>query len=1033
MTLATAALTPTKRASASAVVLLALALNTRTVAAAPDAGEATPPPLPSASAAPVIPPSVTGGPVGRAAARALHAQGLARLKAGDPGEAAKLFARALEKDPDNPGIATDFGFVLGKLGRREEAETTLRAAIAKDPRRFYAYVNLTDLLADDPARWERRDQIVAFLEKGLEALKDDAKGRVLLRLRLANFERVVGRTAAARARLEPMLTLTLASAPDGTPALTRAQRKRVLDLLDAIALDERAQALEDWPTPAPTAAQQAEAAGAETTLDAGHADEAYARLDLLVRQAPSWPRARFLRARALETLGRVDEAVRDLEIAVNLAPSNAGGWRALGRLLAIHGGALEADRADEALRHALVLEPSWTDLRGLRAQLARRRSALAPAPASPHAAPPSDHARALYHEAEEWIEVGDPGGLGRDLVQQALADSPGYVEAAVSAYALTGHVPPETVAALWDDGPALWALASGIRPLAKGVAADPAVPTWIDRAVALDVQEARFARALSRAASGDRQGALADLVAYVAREPRPAHLAEARALRAGLAGGEARPSPERLARIRLLEGHPDAALGALGGDCTSELPAERLRAIGVVEEYADASGAARRCYELASAAGDAPALVRLARLDARLPDADLRGADRGALERAAGREIPAAFWALARLDATAGDSTAALARADRALALAARPAGDGTAAPPGTDDAAQDATWLPAARAARDGWAAARQTEERNEHERRRRLAAAALLLGALLIGLVARRRLHGRTVGAALRRSPSLFPEVGRAVGDVRHDVLKHRAGVLGLVAEPDAARDDIRRALTEPQPTSEAVAAVYDRLMHAARGLGITLRPLGREPTFGPLVQDLARAETLLRRTRPGASSSTDDSALLAIDARLRGAHADRLDALLELGPRTRLDAVEVGAWIGAVEAATRQAGGGWAAPALMLGDLAVEFPVERGALSAIFANLLRNAQAAVAGQADARVIVRIDRERDVTGRQVVRLLIGDSATAALTLEAIDARESGRGLAIVRDLVRQWRGHLVVLAEAAPFSKQVGACFPI
>ena len=998
--------------------MIALALIASPATAAPDAGKAPSPP-PTASAPVITPPTVSAGPSGRAAARTLHAQGLARLKAGDPDEAAQLLSRALEKDPENAVIATDLGFALGKLGRRDDAEATLRGAIAKDPRRFYAYVNLADLLADDPSRWERRDQIIAYFEKGLDALKDDAKGRLLVRLRLANFERIVGRTSAARARLEPMLTS--APAADGTPQLTRAQRKRVLDLLDAIALDERAQALEDWPIPAPTAVQQEEATRVESALDAGHADEACGRLDLLVKQAPSWPRARFLRARALESLGRVDEAVRDLEIAVNLAPSNAGGWRALGRLLAIHGGALEADRADEALQHALVLEPSWTDLRGLRAQLARRRSALAPSPAAPRAVAPTEHARTLYHEAEEWIEVGDPGGLGRDLVEQALAESPGYVEAAVSAYALTGHVPPETVAALWDDGPALWALASGIRPLAKGTPADPAISTWIDRAVALDVQEARFARALSRAAGGDRAGALADLVAYVAREPRPAHLAEARALRAGLAGGEARPSPERMARIRLLEGHPDAALSALGSNCTADLPPERLRAIGVVHEYADAYAAARRCYELASAAGDQTSLARLARLDARLPDAELRTTDRSTLERAAGREIPAAFWALARLDAAGGDSTAALARADRALALAGR-----------AGAAAEDATWLPAASAARAGWAAARQAEERNERERHRRLSAAAALLVTLLIALIARRRLHGRTVAAALRRSPSLFPEVGRAVADVRHDVLKHRAGVLGLCADPGAARDDIRRALTEPQPTSEAVASVYDRLVQAARGQGITLRPLGHEPTFGPLAQDLARAEAVLRRDRT-ASGHADDATLLAIDARVRGAHADRLDALLQLGPRTRLDAGEVGAWIGAVEAATRQAGGGWAAPALMLGELAVEFPVERGALSAIFANLLRNAQAAVAGQDDGRIIVRIDRERDVTGRQVVRLLIGDSAAAALTLEAIDARESGRGLAIVRDLVRQWRGHLIVRAEPAPFSKQVGACFPI
>jgi hypothetical protein len=352
--------------------------------------------------------------------------------------------------------------------------------------------------------------------------------------------------------------------------------------------------------------------------------------------------------------------------------------------------------------------------------------------------------------------------------------------------------------------------------------------------------------------------------------------------------------------------------------------------------------------------------------------------------------------------------------------------------------------------------AAVREAAERHERERRRRLEAAALALSALLVVLIARRRLHGRTVDAALRRSPSLFPEVGRAVADLRHDVLKHRAGLLGLVADPGVARDDIRRALTEPEPTSAAVAAVYDRLMQAARGLGMTLRPLGREPTFGPLARDLARAEALLRRGRGGRGSAPpargdhaddhadadadadggsdggSDAALLAIDGRLRGTHADRLDALLQLGPHTRLDAGEIGGWIGALEAATRRSGGGWAAPALLLGELAVDFPVERGALHAIFANLLRNAQAAVAGQDGARVIVRVDRERDVTGRQVARLLVGDSAAAPLTLETIEARESGRGLAIVRDLVRQWRGHLVVRAEPAPFSKQVGACFP-
>jgi len=105
-------------------------------------------------------------------------------------------------------------------------------------------------------------------------------------------------------------------------------------------------------------------------------------------------------------------------------------------------------------------------------------------------------------------------------------------------------------------------------------------------------------------------------------------------------------------------------------------------------------------------------------------------------------------------------------------------------------------------------------------------------------------------------------------------------------------------------------------------------------------------------------------------------------------------------------------------------------VEFPVERDALATIFTNLLRNAQAAAAP--DGRVLVRLGEERDAAGRRVQVLLVGDSADGDLTLEAIESRESGRGLAIVRDLTREWHGHVVVRAEQPPLRKAVGACFP-
>jgi Flp pilus assembly protein TadD len=1013
---------------------LAVLLSVADGGVAPDAG-AIPPARVDASPATVAP---AASPAAKATARTEHAQGLQRLRAGRTDEAAALFGRAFAGDPANAVYATDFGFALAKLGRSSEAEAALRAAIELDPHRFYAYVNLADLLADDPARWERRDAIVAFLDKGLERLKDDRKGQFNLLLRVASFERAVGRTAAARARLAPLV------AEAAAPPLTPAQRKRVLDELDAITLDERAHALEAWPSPAIAAGDRRLADEAAAALAAGRAEDARATAEALARRYPTWERARTVRGRALEALGRVDEAASDLEIAVNLAPSDAEAWRALGSLLAREGGALEADRADEALRNALALEPAWSDLRALRAQLAQRRAGLAAPSPAPRAPGPSDHARALFQEAEEWIDVGDPAGLGSDLLDQTLADSPAYVAAAVTAYSLKGAVPDATVTALWDDGAGLWALVTGVRSVAgsrgrgkdtgKDGANDPAKDApkdaavelltrpWIDRAVVLDVQEARFARALARAAGGDRAGALDDLVAYVAREPRPAHLVEARALRAGLTGGEGHPSAERLAHIRLLEDRPDAALRALGGACAPGQPVDRLVALGLVHEYADRRDAARACYEQAANVSSdveiGPTLIRLARLDARLPDAELVAASRALLETAAGGGVPAAVWTLARLAAASGNNAAALGGVDRAFALAAKSGG------------AAD-VWLPAAREARARWVDAGRARARETRERRRRMALGVAVASALALLAFLRRRYGGWTLAAAVRRQPALFPEVARAVGELRHEVLKHRAGVLGLAGDPKVDRAELARALLEPKPTSAVVAATHDHLAQAARGQGLELRPLAREPALSGLAADLARAERLL-----STSGALEVEGLLAIDRRLRGAHAERLTVLLQQGPRTRLGAQELSEWIAAARAAARGDGAAWIAPSLMLGELDVDFPVERDALQAIFANLLRNAQMAAAAAAapdEGHVIVRVDRERDVTGRQVVSLLVGDSAAASLTLEAIEGRESGRGLAIVRDLVRQWRGHVVIRAEAPPFTKVIGACFPL
>jgi hypothetical protein len=75
---------------------------------------------------------------------------------------------------------------------------------------------------------------------------------------------------------------------------------------------------------------------------------------------------------------------------------------------------------------------------------------------------------------------------------------------------------------------------------------------------------------------------------------------------------------------------------------------------------------------------------------------------------------------------------------------------------------------------------------------------------------------------------------------------------------------------------------------------------------------------------------------------------------------------------------------------------------------------------------------VIVRLGEERDAAGRNLMVLLVGDSSEHGISLEAIERRESGRGLGLVRDLTREWQGHVVVRPEEPPWKKAVGACFP-
>ncbi|HET6285073.1 MAG TPA: tetratricopeptide repeat protein [Polyangia bacterium] len=968
------------------------------VAPAPVVAPSSPAPQPQAAAEPI-----RSDPV--AAQRDLEA-GLSKLRAGEIGDAVDLLKSAHAKDPASATIANDLGYALMKLGARREAETMYRAALDRDPRRALAYANLSELVAQSPERWQRQDEILALLKRAQGLLRDDARGRVVVALGAAGFEQSVGRLGDARRRLEEVL----AQKPES------ALRKRALDQLSGIADQERAQNLADWPQPPADRSTDAALRGAETLLEQGRAAEALARATALCDSAPTATEPRFVRARVLDAMGRHDEATRDLMLLLQLRPSHAGGWRLLGTILATHGGVLEAERADEALRRALALEPSWGDLRALRQRVSERRAIVRQAPPPPPRRHPSRQSQALFEDAQR-LASADTTDAARSALAAALADSPGFVEAAVLHFSLAGEVPAATVKALWDDGEALARLSAEIVRVRTDAATGDVVKPWLDRAVILGAAEARFGRALIRADEADSAGALADLTAYVASDVNPPHLAEARALRRTLEGpATGRGSTIALARELLLGDHAREAKRALGGACRSGMAAETLVELGRIEEYEGRPREALACHRLAAAAEKTDAvaaraaLERIARIASALSPAEAMPL-RPALEQALRADIPAAAWALARLDSDEQ-------RWDEALALGDRFVRSAAPADPLRQEAARTlVTW-------RD--TSGQQSATRGAQLRTLILAVAAVAILLMLALFV--RRLRGRTVAAALARVPDLYPDAAAAIAEIRHDVLKHRTSGLGLLGESGTAREEIARALTEPTPTSQVVGEVYARLERAAAAAGVALRPIHREPVFGPLQRALARVEALIGR------AGNSDS-IAAIDRELREQHGPALAGLLELAPQTRLDPAEVSAWIRGITGGDGDMASSpkTVTPGLQLPTTDLDVPLTSQALYAILSNLVRNAAAAVGGVPEARVLVRVDQSRDAVGRRSVTFLVADSAPATVTLDEIDRREGQRGLGIVRDLVHRWGGHVVVRPEPPPFVKAIGATFPV
>jgi tetratricopeptide (TPR) repeat protein len=935
---------------------------------------------------------------------ASHAQGhvaagLARLRQGQAEAAVAELRTAFAAKPNSAAIATDLGFALGKLGQTREAESYLRKAIELDPKRFYAYANLSELLAESPERFQRASEIAALLRRGLASVSDSERGKASVTLALANFQRSVGKLDEARTLLAPLLPL-----PENV-----GQRAR--ELQAAIAADEAALALDDWPAPVLGQSERQSLRAAEGKLREGKTSAALEQVGALIANKPGWARARLVRGKALEALGRYDQAVSELTLLLQFRPSEAEAWRLLGTILTKHGGALEAGRAEEALRRALILEPTWDDLRELRRQVAERRRTGEGETRLPESPPPSSKARELLDEAQRWIDQDAPE-MADVLLAQALSDSPQFVEAAVASFALSGKVPQASVKAMWNDGTALGRFATLLLGLRGDGATSALVRSWLDRAVERGAAEGRYGRALLRSREGDRSGALADLQVYVTTYTKPAHLDEARMLRSTLLANESHgDTAAREAHRLLLSDRPEAAERVLGGPCRAELPPVTLVELGRIREYLGDVAQALACHRLAADASGGKtsagqeALLRLSLLAARLPE-DQAAALETYLHEARQAGIPVAAWALARIEKSRGHTRDAAALARTFLAEAEA---DDSLRPPAEDLVRQEESVAAEARA--------------NRSARATKLTITLVILACLAMLLWLRARFRGMTLARALAKKPDLFPELARAVAEIRHDLLKHRASVLGLAGGGGTSREEIVRAFNEPVPLSKALGDLYEQLADRARALGIALRPMLREPILGELAHDILATERLLR----GRGSNQE---LLDLDRDFREIHAPRLARLLAAGPRTAVHPSQLAVWIRAVEVEMGQEG--WTTPAIMVADLDLALPVAESAVATIVVNLLRNAVTAVRGTQDARLLLRVDLDRDITGRRMVSLLVADSAKGTLSLDDIEQRDSQRGLGIVRDLIRRWGGYMVVRDETGSLVKSIGAVFP-
>jgi tetratricopeptide (TPR) repeat protein len=282
------------------------------------------------------------------------AEGIKALEAQNYREAAELFARAWQADPNDYGALFHLALAHSLLGRDEEAIREYRRVLELKPGLYEAELNLGLLLL----RQKRAAEAAPYLEAAADQKPGQARPR--LHLGLAWLE--AGRPEAAEKALRAALELDPGSAAAHlglARALARQNR-----------LDEAA----------PHFRKAAE-------LDAGFQDGLWELAALyekqgrkeeaiaLYRRFPENPAAQERLGQLLVEAGRPEEAVAALEQAAARSPTSAN--RAALALAYAKSG--QAEKALELLRGAVGAEPDNPELRLLYGRLLRDQKRFAEA------------------------------------------------------------------------------------------------------------------------------------------------------------------------------------------------------------------------------------------------------------------------------------------------------------------------------------------------------------------------------------------------------------------------------------------------------------------------------------------------------------------------------------------------------------------------------------------------------------------------------------------------------------------------------